>query len=272
MREKLASVGSMEYSQTWKESATPAGRRLSVHTASGRRISDSESTGEQPSVDGWPKTPAACDGEGGTFDVLRAIREGLNPKAKLRDWALVAGWPTTTTTDDAQDMEKRKMRGEKWGFGTALSLGTAVRLTGWPTAIVNDTLGSTHCYGPKKEGEERKIFLKLPGAATLAGWATAKASDGSNPSGMSTRRQEAGKAPDSLHLQVHGLILDLFRVPTGRRAVLAPEFSLWLMGYPEAWTQAAPGAKDWQEAQAALESGCSKEAETPSSPLWPPNL
>ena len=47
----------------------------------------------------WPKTPAACDGEGGTFDVMKAIRENLNPKAKLRDWALVAGFPTTNAAN-----------------------------------------------------------------------------------------------------------------------------------------------------------------------------
>lgn len=260
--------GSMEYEQTWKRRVTPLGSPYWAHTASARRISASDFIGwptcqahdvtgrsktqkakhgtkhgcsclvnsallvgwpvttalaDVVKLEGWPKTPAACDGEGGTFDVLRAIRENLSPKAKLRDWALVAGW------------------------------------------------------------------------------ATARAKDGTNPAGMSTARQEDGKAPDSLHLQTKlvewpttsardsktdgkdgpnrtgspslpGLITELFLVPMGRRVVLAPEFSLWLMGFPEAWVTAAPGAKDWLEAQAAQELECSKDRETPSSPSLPPSL
>jgi hypothetical protein len=71
--------------------------------------------------------------------------------------------------------------------------------------------------------------------------------------------------------QTLGVILDLFFVPTGKRVVLAPEFSLWLMGFPEEWVRAAPGAKDWLEAQAALALECSKDRETPSSPSLPPS-
>ena len=39
LRRRLDTVGSMEYSQTWKVAITPAGRRYLAHTASGRRIS-----------------------------------------------------------------------------------------------------------------------------------------------------------------------------------------------------------------------------------------
>ena len=186
-------------------------------------------------LESWPKTPAACDGEGGTFDVMKSIRENLNPKAKLRDWTLMAGFPT---------------------------------------ALVNDTLGSTHCYGKKVEGEDRKIFLKLPGAAQLAGFPTtttttrdskSEGKDGPNRTGAPSLPAVALKANCLLGVDP-GRILGLFFVPTGRRVVLAPEFSLWLMGFPEAWVTAAPGAKDWREAQAALELECSKDRETPSSP------
>ncbi len=41
MRRRLAAAGSMEYSETWKAKATPAGRRYLAHTASVRRTSGS---------------------------------------------------------------------------------------------------------------------------------------------------------------------------------------------------------------------------------------
>ncbi len=268
LRARLSTVGSIEYTQTWKELATPSGRRYWAHTASARTIYVNVSTGaptlapfatpqchdtnprgagnrENPKgggaclawdakLTGWPKTPAACDGEGGTFDVMKAIRENLNPKAKLRDRALVAGWPTASVFLAAGDPEKVQARRAECkerhgnnGFGMNLEQ-AAQSLAGWPTTTTRDS---------KSEGK-----------------------DGPNRTG----------AP-SLPAVALGVILDLFFVPTGRRVVLAPEFSLWLMGFPEAWVTAAPGAKDWREAQAALELGCLKDQGTPSSLPLPPN-
>jgi len=42
---------------------------------------------------GW-RTPSSSDGEGGIMDVMRAKREKLSPKIKLRDQAHLAGWLT----------------------------------------------------------------------------------------------------------------------------------------------------------------------------------
>src|SRR5574343_1072870 len=47
LRQLLGTDGSMEYSQTWRRKATPAGRQYWAHTASAHRISDNASTG-------WP--------------------------------------------------------------------------------------------------------------------------------------------------------------------------------------------------------------------------
>jgi len=240
---KLGSAGSMEYSQTWKEKATPAGRSLWAHTASARRTSDKDFTG-------WP---TACGTSGGR-----------------------------STTTDKMDATGRTADGKKH----------TVKFAGWPTTMANDQLGSTHCYGPKVDGEERKRFLKLPGAALMAGWATPQASDPVEgrrtdpdspqkclgrdiktflagwPTTTRDSKAEGKDGPNrtgspSLPALALGVITELFLAPTGRRVVLAPEFSLWLMGFPEAWVTAAPGAKDWLEAQADLASGCSKAQETP---------
>jgi len=126
-------VGSIEYNQTWKQKTTPLGIAYWAHTASARTIYVNVSTGapqlvpaptpkksddqvgrmgpeatarrmartdasRELSMDvtlcAWPKTPAACDGEGGTFDVMKGIRENLNPG----EVAQMAGWATAAAT------------------------------------------------------------------------------------------------------------------------------------------------------------------------------
>ncbi len=227
LRARLSTVGSIEYTQTWKESVTPSGRRYWAHTASARTIYVNVSTGEllcagvntprasdgsnggpnqangalsaDAAAAAWPLSPSPSPSVGGAFDVMKAIRENLNPKAKLRDWALVAGFPTTNA-------------------------------------------------GNVKGAYEDPILLQ-------------KRKDSIHQNNLQ----------DIVQYAPHGPISDIFFVPTGRRVVLAPEFSLWLMGYAEAWVTAAPGAKDWLEAQAALESECSKDQATPLCPSLPPN-
>ena len=227
LRARLDVNGSLEYDLIWKHWATESGSPICALRASARRISVKDFTGwptattsDDPqnmelradgdksarteegakreletrgSIDlpttavlfaGW-RSPNASDGQGGVFDVLRAIREGLSPKLKLRDDCQLAGWPTTTTRDckaDGRDQPNRR-------GGPSLS----------------------------------------------------------------------------------GMTFVLFLVPTGRRAVLAPEFSLWLMGYPEAWAKAAPNSDAWRAAQAALELEYLKDLETLLSQSSPPS-
>lgn len=82
----LDTGGSMEYRQTWREKVTKSGRRYLAHTASALRTSDN-------GFGGW-RSPNGSDGEGGTYDILKASRMGAHPKLKLRDQALLAGWAT----------------------------------------------------------------------------------------------------------------------------------------------------------------------------------
>jgi len=86
---RLGMAGSMEYSQTWKQRVTPAGRLYMEHTARARRTSDSDFTGA-PATTPWP-TPAARDWRDG-----RSNQHGLNARP-LNEVATLAPWPTPTS-------------------------------------------------------------------------------------------------------------------------------------------------------------------------------
>ena len=178
------------------------------------------------------------------------------------------GWPTASVflaAGDPQKIQKRRAeRMEKYGnngFGMNLEQ-AAQALAGYPTATRNDFKGAPYQVANGKK------YDTLPGAAAkFSGWPTTTTRD-SKTDGLDAPGRTGG---ESLPQMALGQTTELFRVPTGRRAVLAPEFSLWLMGFPEAWAMAAPGAKDWQEAQAALVLECSRALETQSSQSLPPS-
>src|SRR3990170_6105660 len=98
---------------------------------------------------------------------------------------------------------------------------------------------------------------KLRDFAQLTGWSTARVQDcrGERPETVAARRakQKArgwGRGGSiSLDTQARGVISELFLVPTGVSVGLAPEFSLWLQGYPEAWMRSAPNYDAWRKWQ-----------------------
>ena len=254
----------------------------------------------------WPKTPAACDGEGGTFDGMKAIRENLNPKAKLRDWALVAGFPSASATDasggrkppegtsstgirpdgkkaqmglqtiaqlaawstadaammnDGADLATHLERLERLkakhnnGNGAGMPLGIMAKLAGFPMALkTDDQRGRMSAEALKREMARPNRSQGLSLDVSLCAWPTttrdskSEGKDGPNRTGAPSLPAVALKASCLLGVDP-GRILGLFFVPTGRRVVLAPEFSLWLQGYPEAWMRAAPNYESWQKWQ-----------------------
>ncbi len=234
MEKRLKRFGSIEYAETWARRVTPSGPALWAHTASARRTSGKDCTG-------WPtaNTPSGGRSVEGA-DATGKMADGTKHTASLEHAVKFAGFNTPRATD-----------GSNWGPNQANgALSADAALAGWKTAMAQDG--------------ERRVSVEpgdktLNNQAALAGWATTNWHDGRRPGADVHSTQGGNLSRDALL----GLTTELFRVPTGRRAVLAPEFSLWLMGFPEAWVAAAPGAKDWREAQAALALECSKEAETP---------
>ena len=116
LQARLATVGLMEYRQTWSRKTTPAGRPYWAHTASARRTSDSGCTG-------WP-TPRAEDSE--STGAHRGVPDTLTSAARLSGWAS----PT------AQD-------GTRWSLpprphDTGVPLSQQAALAGWATPTTRD--------------------------------------------------------------------------------------------------------------------------------------
>jgi hypothetical protein len=160
---------------------------------------------------------------------------GMTPDGKKRQVGLeqdarLCGWPTTM-------------------------------LAGWPTSTQRDlkNVGLPESAAARKEAGHAQPLNEI---AQMAGWPTTTTTRDSKHEGKDGPNRTGSPS-------LPGLITALFLVPMGRRVVLAPEFSLWLMGFPEAWAKAAPNSDAWCAAQAALELECSKEAATPSSPSSP---
>src|SRR5690606_30896923 len=91
LRALMGVDGSPEYDLTWSQWDMPWGPPICRLRASARRTSGN-------GCGGW-RTPSGSDGEGGTMDVLMAMREGYTPKLKLRDQAPLAGWATPKASD-----------------------------------------------------------------------------------------------------------------------------------------------------------------------------
>ena len=90
LKARFGMGGLMEYSETWKEKTTPAGRTYWAHTASVRRTSDKGYTG-------WP-TPQACQGPNNSTN--RGKQHGGN-RARITPQNVtdLVGWANPTVRD-----------------------------------------------------------------------------------------------------------------------------------------------------------------------------
>lgn len=209
LRERFGTGGSIEFRQTWREKATPSGRRFWAHTASRHPTSDS-------GCSGWP-TPDQSSGSGGRVSsdpLARKRPSGVKKALTINEAAQLASWNTPRATDGS--------KGGPNQAGGALPADAA--LASWATPAARDWES-----GDASEATMARNARPL----NLAGWATpvvrdyrSSAGDGSNPRDL----------PRQMSLLASGTPSTSSHAATGKRGVLNPEHSRWLMGLPRSWS------------------------------------
>lgn len=141
LRQRLGTDGSMEYSQTWREKATPAGRSYWAHTASARRTSVSGCTG-------WP-TATSRDHKDGHEQPNVPINGLLGRVAWLAGW----GSPRAGETGSCRSEEAIAKAKEKGG---SVALEDQVHLAGWASPKARDHKGN----GVSVERKQRENWIR----------------------------------------------------------------------------------------------------------------
>ncbi len=218
---------------------------------------------------GWP-TCAARDWRSESATDEFNEKRWEHPRGKpLSPIVALAGWPTPDAnfTEAKKDFKYPKTSAKDPQVGLA----DVVTLAGWQTPTATVMQRTDH----EKRAEFRKSIGRqslAPGnleeqailycPENLAGWATPCAfpANGTPKAFLERKRKSVEKTGKSMGITLTDLNMQVQAwmpgqtstsspVPTAKRGALAPEFSLWLMGFPKSWQQCAPHWKEWDLVQ-----------------------
>lgn len=147
LKQRLDTGGSTLFKLTWKDSATPSGRPVSLLRASARRTS-------APDYGSWPTT-TTTDAKGS-----RTLGYGGQNFMTLTDAAERAGWPTPMANNASKDCNRFREDRQN-------GLGAVAGLSGWPTPKSCDGRGNTYEQAEDCRRSELRISAALAGPARL---------------------------------------------------------------------------------------------------------
>ncbi len=260
LRARLPYDGLTLFKMTWKERATPSGRRIFALRAVGRRTSGSDCTSSRKTS--WPTPNAGPQTDNDSrWEERRAecnARHGNNGFGLTLGMASsLTSWPTPNAS--GADRGGQAERAD----GTRSNLIDTAQLAAWNTPKTNDALGV------RPDDGRRGVGLN-----TQAGWATPVSRDWRD-----RRASPETMARNSRPLNEQAVQLaDSGPMPNGATAATAsggqlnPALPRWLMGLPPEWDIAAIRAsRSMPKRQRKHGRTASEVTETPSSPRSRPS-
>ena len=134
------------------------------------------------------------------------------------------GWPSPMAGTPAQ-------KGYNEAGNNDSSRRTVELVAGWTTPQAHDV--SPRGSGQKEKHGTKHGCADLNRDAQMAGWPTPRVAESTEDS--STHRPSGCHKTQNLTTAAIGAMPSSSPALTGKRGVLNPRFSLWLMGYPEEW-------------------------------------
>lgn len=238
LKQLLANTGSILYSLTWKQRATPARRQYCQLVASVRRINAIEHFSQRS----WPTTDTNNHRSPATGATQGWFREdGSKQQLRLQDVSNLAHWTTSSASDGS-----RGGNGITAGMSGS-SLPQLAKLSTWSTCTTRDhKTGSTdmdNCLF-RKDGKMRNDTVDTQ--AFLAAYPTPLTVPNSEKSrgqlsGSFRRAMEvcSPQIDNAVRITASGQVLTGWDAGMDISGPLNPAHSRWLMGYPPVWDDCA---------------------------------